>query len=238
VPGVKKASKLPAGIPVVSAILPPGSAAQSGGSSCVSVLMMRRFWSAAVVRSEAFQSQSATRMTNARTSAVALNAPRPAHLARKIACRFTSGERPCAGVSPSARGYAEGGADHHYLRAFAWATAAVMRARNTSTTCETLRAFSRPLARAAPIRAWCSGSKPRWARTTPPARAHRSKGQDARAGTRAQRRATGARRQRRDRVAPKKGLGDVQSVEPTGPASTGFATDSPLEGGILCQIQK
>ena len=26
--------------------------AQSGGSSCVSVLMMRRFWSAAVVRSE------------------------------------------------------------------------------------------------------------------------------------------------------------------------------------------
>src|ERR1700731_3345243 len=79
--------------------------AQSGGSSCVSVLMMRRFWSAAVVRSEAFQSQSATMMTNARTSAVALNVPRPAHLARKIACRFTSGERLCAGVSPSARGY-------------------------------------------------------------------------------------------------------------------------------------
>jgi hypothetical protein len=82
--------------------------AQSGGSSCVSVLMMRRFWSAAVVRREAFQSQSATMMTNARTSAVALNAPRPAHLARKIACRFTSGERLCAGVSPSPRGYAEG----------------------------------------------------------------------------------------------------------------------------------
>jgi hypothetical protein len=29
--------------------------AQSGGSSCVSVLMMRRFWSAAVVRNEAFR---------------------------------------------------------------------------------------------------------------------------------------------------------------------------------------
>src|ERR1700731_673165 len=53
--------------------------AQSGGSSCVSVLMMRRFWSAAVVRSEAFHSQSATMMTNERASAVALNAPRPAH---------------------------------------------------------------------------------------------------------------------------------------------------------------
>jgi len=82
--------------------------AQPAGSGCVSVLMMRRFWSAAVVRSEAFQSQSAMMMTNARTSAVALNAPPPAHLARKIACRFTSGERLCAGVPPSARGYAEG----------------------------------------------------------------------------------------------------------------------------------
>ena len=37
--------------------------------------MMRRFSSAAVVRSEAFQSQSATMITNAKTSAVALNAP-------------------------------------------------------------------------------------------------------------------------------------------------------------------
>src|SRR3954454_17125394 len=70
--------------------------------------MMRGFWSGAGVRSEAFEIQSPTMMTNARTSAVALNAPRPAHLARKIACRFTSGERLCAGVSASARGYAEG----------------------------------------------------------------------------------------------------------------------------------
>ena len=36
--------------------------------------------------------------------------------------------------------------------AFARATAAVVKARNTSTTCETPRAFSRPLASAAPIK--------------------------------------------------------------------------------------
>ena len=62
--------------------------------------MMRRFSSAAVVRSEAFQSQIATMITNAKTSAVALNAPRPAHLARRIACRFTFGERLRARAFP------------------------------------------------------------------------------------------------------------------------------------------
>jgi hypothetical protein len=119
--------------------------AQSGGSSCVSVLMMRRFWSAAVVRSEAFQSQSATMMTNARTIAVALNAPRPAQLARKIACRFTSGERLCAGVSPSARGYAEE-ADHHDLRGVRQGNRCGRESAEYIDDLRTPRAFSRPLA--------------------------------------------------------------------------------------------
>ena len=120
--------------------------AQSGDSSCVSVLMMRRFWSAAVVRSEAFQSQSATMMTNARTSAVALNAPRPAHLARKIACRFTSGGRLCAGVSPSARGMPRDGADHHDLRGVCQGNRCGRESAEYIDDVRTPGAFSRPLA--------------------------------------------------------------------------------------------
>src|SRR5712671_4271300 len=127
--------------------------AQSGGSSCVSVLMMRRFWSAAVVRREALQSQSATMMTNARTSAVALNAPRPAHLARKIGCRFTSGERLCAGESPSARGYAEGRADHHDLRGVCQGNRCGRESAEYIDDLRTPRAFSRPLASRARSRA-------------------------------------------------------------------------------------
>src|SRR5947208_16481812 len=64
--------------------------AQFAGSRCVTALITRRFSSAAVVRSEAFQNQSATMMMNAAMSAVELNNPRPAHFAMRIASRFTS----------------------------------------------------------------------------------------------------------------------------------------------------
>ena len=42
--------------------------AQSGGSSCVSVLMMRRFWSAAVVRSDTDRAAVATQLTDLETA--------------------------------------------------------------------------------------------------------------------------------------------------------------------------
>jgi hypothetical protein len=84
----KRARSAPKMRSALSALL-----AQSGGSKCVAALITRRFSSAAIVRREAFQSQSATMITNAMISAAALNAPCPAHVAMRIACRFTSGER-------------------------------------------------------------------------------------------------------------------------------------------------
>ena len=109
---------------------------------------------AAVVRSEAFQSQSATMMTNARTSAVALNAPRPAHLARKIACRFTRLVNGCVQGCPLPRAaMSRDGADHHDLRGVCQGNRCGRESAEYIDDLRTPRAFSRPLASQARSRA-------------------------------------------------------------------------------------
>jgi hypothetical protein len=93
-------------------------------------------------------------MTNARTGAVALNAPRPAHLARKIACRFTSGERLCMQGGPLPRAaMPRDGADHHDLRGVCQRNRCGRESAEYIDDLRTPRAFSRPLARWARSRA-------------------------------------------------------------------------------------
>ena len=59
----------------------------------VTVLMSRRFSSAAAVRREASHHQAATMMTKAPTSAAPLKTPWPAALPTSVMCRFMVGQR-------------------------------------------------------------------------------------------------------------------------------------------------
>jgi hypothetical protein len=68
-------------------------AAQSNGNAPVTILMSRRFSSAAAVRRDASHHQAAMIMAKAPTSAAPLNAPRPATRPTSISCRFTIGKR-------------------------------------------------------------------------------------------------------------------------------------------------
>src|SRR5262249_16381202 len=62
---------------------------QSNGNLPVTILMSRRFASAAAVRRDASHHQAATIMAKAPTSAAPLNAPRPAARPMSITGRFT-----------------------------------------------------------------------------------------------------------------------------------------------------
>jgi hypothetical protein len=89
---------------------------------------------------------------DARTT-VALNAPRPAHLERKIACRFTSGERLCAGCPLPRAAMPRDGADHHDLRGVCQSNRCGRESAEYIAELRTPRAFSRPLASRARSRA-------------------------------------------------------------------------------------
>lgn len=64
---------------------------QLNGNAPVTVLISRRFSSAAAVRSEASHHQAAIIMTKAPISAAPLNAPRPTARPMSIMCRFMMG---------------------------------------------------------------------------------------------------------------------------------------------------
>jgi len=84
----KRARSAPKMRSALSTLLP-----QSNGNAPVTILMSRRFSSAAAVRRDASHHQAATIMTNAPTSAAPLNAPRPAARPMSITCLFTIGQR-------------------------------------------------------------------------------------------------------------------------------------------------
>ena len=69
----------------------------------MAALIKRRFSSAAVVRSEAFQNQTTTIMTKAPRSAAALKLPRPTHRAMVTVLRLTLRERPGDAFTPVGR---------------------------------------------------------------------------------------------------------------------------------------
>src|SRR5215469_12028166 len=115
----KRARSAPKIRSALSTLLP-----QSNGNLSVTILMSRRFASAAAVRRYAFHHQAATIMAKAPTSAAPLNAPRPAARPMSITFRFTtqvdpkrSGDRrPSNGtVKSDALGklHRSGTADHH-----------------------------------------------------------------------------------------------------------------------------
>jgi hypothetical protein len=68
-------------------------ARQSSGKRPVTVLIKRRFSSAAIVSSEASQNHIAMTSTKAQISAKTLNTPRPISVPRSIALPFMPGER-------------------------------------------------------------------------------------------------------------------------------------------------
>src|SRR5215831_18607271 len=84
----KRARSAPKIRSALSTLLP-----QSNGNLPVTILMSRRFASAAAVRRDASHHQAATIMPKAPTSAAPLNAPRPAARPMSIMCRFTIGQR-------------------------------------------------------------------------------------------------------------------------------------------------